>query len=174
MTKEQIIIDGVNVCKCEHFRLSCRPDYSGGYLYKNICRNHGFYDCNKKPCAFKCIEYQKQLTRKTQECEALQLSENEAKEIIAELRQKLKIQKREIDTAKENYAHQKDCTELYYKALEKIEEIANEEIVCDNCILRDTNKCDSRLCTSFYLDGFCKNLLTIINEVKYGTIQTKI
>ena len=69
MTDEEIIIDGVNVSECKYFQSSCVPDYSGGYLYKNVCRNHGFYDCDKKPCAFKCIEYQKQLKRKEQERE---------------------------------------------------------------------------------------------------------
>lgn len=71
MTDKEIIIDGVDVSECKYFQSSCVPDYSGGYLYKNVCRNHGFYDCDKKPCAFKCIEYQKQLKRKEQECEKL-------------------------------------------------------------------------------------------------------
>ena len=70
MTDKEIIIDGVDVSKCGYFQSSCIPDYSGGYLYKNVCRNHGFYDCDKKPCAFKCIEYQKQLKRKEQELQA--------------------------------------------------------------------------------------------------------
>lgn len=69
-SKEGIIIDGVNVSECKYFQSSCVPDYSGGYLYKNICRNHGFYDCDKKPCAFKCTEYQTQFKHKEQECEA--------------------------------------------------------------------------------------------------------
>ena len=70
MTDKEIIIDGVDVSKCGYFQSSCVPDYSGGYLYKNVCRNHGFYDCDKKPCAFKCIEYQKQLKHKEQELQA--------------------------------------------------------------------------------------------------------
>ena len=70
MTDKEIIIDGVDVSKCGYFQSSCIPDYSGGYLYKNVCRNHGFYDCDKKPCAFKCIEYQKQLKHKEQELQA--------------------------------------------------------------------------------------------------------
>lgn len=69
MADKQKIIDGIDVSECKYFQSSCVPDYSGGYLYKNVCRNHGFYDCDKKPCAFKCIEYQKQLKRKEQECE---------------------------------------------------------------------------------------------------------
>ena len=71
MTDKEIIIDGVDVSECKYFQSSCVPDYSGGYLYKNVCRNHGFYDCDKKPCAFKCIEYQKQLKHKEEECEKL-------------------------------------------------------------------------------------------------------
>lgn len=68
---DKIIINEVDVSKCEYFQSTCRPDYSGGHLYKNICRNNGFYDCNGKPCAFKCKEYKKRLKRKEQECEEL-------------------------------------------------------------------------------------------------------
>lgn len=71
MADKKIIIDGVDVSECKYFQSSCVPDYAGGYLYKNVCRNHGFYDCDKKPCAFKCTEYQKQLKRKEEECEEL-------------------------------------------------------------------------------------------------------
>ena len=51
------------------------------------------------------------------------------------------------------------------KCLQEIKEIAEQEIVCDDCNLQGTNKCDSRLCTSFYLDDFCKSLLQKISEV---------
>ena len=59
--KEQIIIDGVDVSKCPNFRSSCRPDYSGGYLARSVCRAGSFSYCKGKPCGYKCIEYAKRL-----------------------------------------------------------------------------------------------------------------
>ena len=70
MTDKQIIIDGVNVKDCKR-RIG----------KDNFCRYH------KRPCAennYNCIW--KKYLRKEQECEALQMSENEAVEIIAELK----------------------------------------------------------------------------------------
>lgn len=67
MTDKQIIIDDVNVSGCVRLQddeISC--DLGGE------CK--GWENC-----------YYKQLKRKEQECEALQMSENEAGEIIAEL-----------------------------------------------------------------------------------------
>ena len=55
------IINNVDVSKCPNFRKSCRPDYSGGYLYRNVCRAGSFSSCEGKPCGFKCIEYAKRL-----------------------------------------------------------------------------------------------------------------
>lgn len=56
---EPYYIDGVDVSKCQNFRASCRPDYSGGYLYRNVCRVGSFSSCEGKPCGFKCIAYAK-------------------------------------------------------------------------------------------------------------------
>ena len=52
------------------------------------------------------------------------------------------------------------------QTLAEIEDLARQEVVCDNCNFQGTDKCDSRLCASFYLDDFCKNLLYKINEVE--------
>lgn len=50
-------IDGVDVSKCQNFRASCIPDYSGGYLVRDVCRAGSFSCCKSKPCGFKCIAY---------------------------------------------------------------------------------------------------------------------
>lgn len=72
---KQIIIDGVNIAGCE---------FHSSTLCSELCYMKG-NKCNDNPnCLFK------QLARKTQECEILQQSENEEKEIIAELEAKNK------------------------------------------------------------------------------------
>ena len=71
MTDKQIIIDGVDVAECEYFN-----------RFRSICHNKNLCcDCKENP---NC--YYKQLKRKEQKCEALQMSDNEAGEIIAELK----------------------------------------------------------------------------------------
>ena len=67
MTDKQII-DGIDVSKCQHYG-KCST-----YCY-----------VVDEPCSDNPNCYYKQLKRKEQECEALQMSENEAGEIIAEL-----------------------------------------------------------------------------------------
>ena len=67
MTDKQMI-DGIDVNKCQHYG-KCST-YC--YIVDELCSDNP--NC-----------YYKQLKRKEQECEALQMSENEAKEIIAEL-----------------------------------------------------------------------------------------
>ena len=52
----------------------------------------------------------------------------------------------------------------YKQTLLEIKEIVRQEIVCDDCDFLGTYRCDSKLCTSFYLDDFCKNLLQKISE----------
>lgn len=60
-------------------------------------------------------------------------------------------------------AKEQECEELK-ETLTEIKEIVRQEIVCDDCNFQGTDKCDSRLCTSFYLDDFCKILLQKISE----------
>lgn len=74
MTDKQIIIDGVDVSECIFHSLTTM-----GYAGYNYCK---CFECVCK-CHNDC--YYKQLKRKEQEREALQMSDNEAKEIVAEL-----------------------------------------------------------------------------------------
>ena len=76
MIDKQIIIDGVDVSGCK--RIISNKIY--GYVCNCEEDTHLISSCKHRPdCYFK------QLARKTQECEVLQMSDNEAKEIIAEL-----------------------------------------------------------------------------------------
>ena len=70
MTDKQIIIDGVDISGCPYY-----IDSEGG------CSSH---DCECIKCIHNVCFY-KDYKAKEQECEALQMSENEAREIIAEL-----------------------------------------------------------------------------------------
>lgn len=81
MTNKQIIIDGIDVAGCEYFN-----------RFRNICHNKNLCcDCEKNP---NC--YYKQLARKERECEALQMSDNEAREIVAELKAECEELRRSI------------------------------------------------------------------------------
>lgn len=59
------------------------------------------------------------------------------------------------------------------KTVAEIKEIVRQEIVCDDCNFQGTDKCDSKLCTSFYLDEFCKNLLQKISECEGNNENNK-
>lgn len=160
MTDKEIIIDDVNVAGCAML------------YHAQFCRVGDF--CS--PCDINPICYFKQLQRKTRECEKINLiNERLVKEKydlnlqIDKLHQECEELKKKLQYAAEENKFQfilREENDRYKQALEKIEETVKKEIVCDNCNLQGTNKCDSRLCTSFYLDDFCKQLLPIINEVK--------
>lgn len=52
---EQIIIDGIDVSKCAHFRKV--GNFSNSPIFYNACAEHVSCYCKGKPCAFKCIKY---------------------------------------------------------------------------------------------------------------------
>ena len=86
MTDKQIIIDGVDVSECisldKYYIANCTEEFIDcalGGLYE-------YQDEYKRTCKENPNCYYKQLARKEQECEALQMSKNEAVEIIAELK----------------------------------------------------------------------------------------
>ncbi len=180
MTDKQIMIDGVDVsgCKCFYIndshpeRQECINPYCKGF-------------CKDNP---NC--YYKQLQRKEQECERLKLQLAHSchdvlyKNSLQGQLDQLKADYKQLEITCEDF---KKCInkqrnakiqlsklkEKQYKefcdmkqTLVEIKEIVEKEIVCDDCNLQGTDKCDSRLCTSFYLDDFCKSLLQKISEVK--------
>lgn len=127
MADKQIIINDVDVAGCKYFN-----------RFRNICHNKNLCcDCGKHP---NC--YYKQLKRKEQECEALQMSDNEAGEIVAELKAECKELKEKvkelhqgwIDCDKErnlqeaNSEFRQRVINRYKQTLTRIKEIAEENI----------------------------------------------
>lgn len=55
--------------------------------------------------------------------------------------------------------------ERHKQALQEIRDLAEKEIVCDNCNFEGTDKCDAGMCTHFYLNDFSKDILDKINSV---------
>ena len=106
MTDKQIIIDGVDISKCEFY-----------WREKELCNNGNLTsDCQEnKDCLYKKYK------RKEQECEALQMSENEAGEIIAEL-------KAENDKLKQTLAEIKEIAEKQVKRAPDGETFSRPEI----------------------------------------------
>ena len=139
--KEQIIIDGVDVSKCEFYMHYDYGKFSHGCsLHKDmfglpVC-------CDIADCCKDC--YFKQLARKTQECEqikekyeALKLENQEGYEIVAELKHECEELKERLERIEEDLKYQcVDCmnvkSDRYRKALEEIEEYTKEQF-CDNC-----------------------------------------
>lgn len=84
------IINGIDVNECKYFNKVVNEE-----PYCNIDEEHLYTCSSDENCYFK------QLKRLEQEIEAYQLSENEAKEIIAELKHKNKELKKENEELKE-------------------------------------------------------------------------
>lgn len=67
--KEQIIIDGINVCECDNFREGyCHPG-------TGVC-----YKCDTN-CQYAAFYLKEQLARKTQECDCYRKALEEIEEI---------------------------------------------------------------------------------------------
>ena len=161
--KEQIIIDGVDVSKCEFYMHYDYGKFSHGCsLHKDmfglpVC-------CDIADCCKDC--YFKQLARKTQECEqikekyeALKLENQEGYEIVAELEHEREELKERLERVEEDLKHQcVDCMNIksdrYRKALEEIEKYLKEECGCE--------------CADCLEQGDChfQEILDIINKAK--------
>ena len=134
-----IIIDGVDVSKCMHFRASVRND--NGNLERDVCRNRGYYNCHNQPCAFKCKVFEKRLVCKTQElyCAKNEIHSKteyiqEQRDIIEqltqeseELKEKIKAYEKPGGIIEEGIAWKLNA-DFYYNVLEEIEEYCKNEI----------------------------------------------
>lgn len=102
--KEQIIIDGVDISRCEHWNIAtqCELSQLPESSYKLLCKDNP--DC-----------YFKQLARKTQECEELKKRATIAEDNFAcEVQARLYHQNKWLKFSKE--------VDRYRKALEEIKE----------------------------------------------------
>ncbi len=117
--KEEIIIDGVDVSKCEYS--STTPSNILCYMKGNKCKNNP--NC-----------YFKQLARKTQECEELK-EKIKAYENLA-LHIKCPHCNKELDLILDGTEEKVNLFDSYRKALEEIERVviplANKNLV-ENC-----------------------------------------
>jgi len=57
------------------------------------------------------------------------------------------------------------CTDCLLK---QVVNKCKNEVICDDCELQGTNKCDARMCTNFYLNDFAQDILQLfeIEECK--------
>ena len=165
--KEQIIIDGVDVSGCELYS-KYREKYCEWHL-----------PCQGQSCSYKLDWALKQLAHKTQECGELAKERDYFRQIVegcpdiacenggfcaidAE-NKRLKQERRELEiknvTLQNRYQQVAGATTeaaCYRKALEEIEEIANEPCVAD--ALDDCKSCN------IYCEH--KDILNIINKAK--------
>ncbi len=116
---DKIIIDDVDVSGCENFISNYERHHNidGSITYYNACEcgiqgvENYQLECNYNACYYKqlkCLQnqynavveqnkdLQQQLKHKEKECEAFQLSENEAKEIITELQILLQAEQQKV------------------------------------------------------------------------------
>lgn len=168
--KEQIMIDRVDVNKCERH---CSDNYNTPNMcYSDITR--GYRHCNPKEnqCDFYITSIEEQLARKTQECEELkniiaypkyrneiaikELENKTKKELIEEIVHRHQIGESTVHCV---YAPLREENNRYRKALEEIERELKEDIYCESqeCGCDDYEEC--LRCT--------KNIiLDIINKAK--------
>ena len=158
--KEQIMIDGVDVNKCE-------SHCSDNYNTPNMCYNditRGYRHCNPKEnqCDFYITSIEEQLARKTQECEEL-------KESVDKIKNYVKNQMFDVDcknwfdrfiyTFEDWKKSICEANDRYHKALEEIEKELKEDIYCESqeCGCDDFEECLK--CTK-------EHILDIINKAK--------
>ena len=169
--KEQIIINGVDVSKCD--RLIVNQLY--GYACNCEEDTHIISSCkNRHNC------YYKQLARKTQECEALKSESFTREELIT-------IQEKEIEELKEYAQCQENQRETYYQEFLKLSQ-ENKELKrkvelmmdCPDCKVDEYKKAldeIERICLEdvrIFADGTVLRydsldaILDIINKLKGG------
>ena len=116
--KERIMINGVDVSKCKHYRKCILPDNIG-------CKIDDFLCCDKPNCYFK------KLARKAQECESLNKRASSLEEIADDLQQRNHHLTQECEELKRKVELMMDCPDCkvdeYKKALEEIEKVCIED-----------------------------------------------
>ena len=146
--KKQIIIDGVDVSECRNFDIE---SYKRSAYDCDLNELHGYCICNND-CYFK------QLARKTQECEELQVAYNKAQDILGRVNGANELKSYSLQESI------KEC-DRYRKALEEIENLMQKVSDADECSYGDFDCCN---CDS---DNSCPTkvkrlILDIINKAK--------
>ena len=164
-SKEQIIVDGVNITSCCHRK-------------NNLCScPHYKKECARNPnCHFKIVERQRkkidkfyrkelelcqQLARKTQECEELKTEKEVIKKYLGISDKSIMQRLEELTEYKLKrqleYIKIGEKRDRYRKALEEIE--AATKINCEEICGRKFENCNDTSC-------FSVNILDIINKAK--------
>lgn len=55
------------------------------------------------------------------------------------------------------------CDEITDCKIKQVVEKCRKEVICDDCELQGTTKCDARMCTNFYLNDFAEEILQLFN-----------
>ena len=165
MTDKQIIIDGVDVSRCEYYNKddkTCR-EVNGNYE-TDICE---FDKCENSNC------YYKQLKRKEQECKELRFKEKLSQ--VKDTTEPLNSELPEDKVIREIFLMVNDCINQkvnhYKHALDEIEKqvkaINNECFYDASC---DCNNCDMKNNCPYYRKV---KTLDIINSVKDKNVPHK-
>lgn len=157
--KNQIIIDGVDVSKCDSYvPFGTYRGIANTRFEAGDCKYVWIGKCEGANCLFK------QLAHKTKECEDLREALKE--EVIykrtylkslLDCKEECEKLKSESFTREELISMQEKDIERYCKALEEIEKIV--KINCEEICGRKFEDCNDFLCSS-------KNILDIINKAK--------
>lgn len=105
--KEQIMIDGVDVSKCQDFYINCLTKKDNQYCNCDS-DNTRFLQCKDNPDC-----YYKQLTRKTQECER-------SRKRISDLEERIINHSNEVEEYCSRLADKNKKCEKYEQALEEV------------------------------------------------------
>ena len=127
MTDKELITDGVNVSECERH---CSDNYNTPNMcYSDITR--GYRHCNPKEnqCDFYITSIEKQLARKTQECEQKEKELLSNEKIINKLMKEVDELKQECEELKES---NKKAQELYKYFKDVAENTANKNKELEN------------------------------------------
>lgn len=133
MADKEIIIDGVDVRKCKHFKAwyESRPNGFGGITIENYCYLYKD-NCEKYPqCLYRSNQLQQletQLKRKEQECEELK---QELQELEKDCPKRCKSDKYkqaldEIENIADDYNRVEKTSQYYREGFDEIQDIINK------------------------------------------------
>lgn len=181
--KEQIMINGVDVSKCEYLTYELEED-GEYYWFCSIAPAGGPDECEYNPECF-CKKIFKQLQRKTQECEELK---SQIDVDYEDYSQELKTLRNIIENKEKRNARLFVISNNYRKALEEIEDeyfkgldtkqiaelakksirLTTENRKLENKLSDIAGICEQILDGEDYVRRIAKTILDIINKAKDG------
>ncbi len=164
MKVNELIIDGVDVLKCEHFTQE-QPQFG------ITCLFYAFKNKNKCEDSKNC--YYKQLQRKIQECEKLKESNQAWGLTVTHLRAELEEERKKTMWITQNNKiwYSEEEHKKLQQALEEIRDIAENsssipcaecECDCENCSDELTN--NGKTCMQYGLDKIISKINEVLNK----------